>query len=120
MVSDREIQIFRGDVVLVDLSGARGTEMRGTRPCVVVQNDEGNKHSPHTIVVPLTKAEGKAVYPFQVYIKKGDGGIDLDSIACCELIRLVDKVRILKNFGHLSEETIEFINDALKNVLELS
>ena len=53
------IEITRGDIVLVDLSGAIGSEhqnhsVSNTRPCVVVQNDGGNKASPVTIVAPIT------------------------------------------------------------------
>jgi len=118
-VNEQKIQIVRGDVILVDLAGTKGAEKRGNRPCVVVQNNEGNEKAPYTIIIPLTKAEEKDIYPFQVFVEKGDGGAKFDSIACCESLRLVDKSRILDNLGHLSEDTMRLIDDGLKDVLEL-
>jgi hypothetical protein len=48
------LEITRGDVVCVDLRGAEGNEKQRTRPCLVIQNDIGNQHSPLTIVAAIT------------------------------------------------------------------
>lgn len=57
------LEIYRGDVVRVDLQPTTGHEKQGTsRPCVVVQNDIGNMNSPITIIIPLTDAKGKKIY----------------------------------------------------------
>ena len=73
-----EVALVRGDVVFVDLTGAVGTEKQGRRPCVVIQNDGGNRVSPLTIVAPLTDSahQGRR-YPQQVLVdatELGDGG----------------------------------------------
>ena len=50
-----EIKINKGDIFYANLDGAIGSEQKGYRPVIIVQNDTGNEHSPTTIIVPLTK-----------------------------------------------------------------
>ncbi len=114
------VRIRRGDVVLVTLGFGKGKEQRGrSRPCVIVQNDLGNQYSPTTIVVPLTDAAEKQVYPFQAFVIKGGGGITKDSIAKCEQVRVVDCNRITKKLGHLDLDAIGEIDSALRISLAL-
>lgn len=114
------VRIRRGDVVLVNLGPVKGKEQRGrSRPCVIVQNDLGNQYSPTTIVVPLTAAAGKQVYPFQALVSKGTGGITKDSIAKCEQVRVVDCGRITKKLGRLNLGAIKEIDSALRISLAL-
>lgn len=114
------IKIYRGDIVRVSLNPTIGKEQAGdARPCIIVQNDVGNINSATTIVVPLTDAEGRKTYPFQAFIEKGDGGTKKDSIVKCDQIRVIDKSRIIKKFGHLRQETIETIDNALRISLNL-
>jgi len=108
------MNILRGNVVNVSLDPTVGSETGKTRPCVVVQNDLGNKHSPTTIIVPITDVAGKDMYPFQTFIKKGEGGLTKDSKACCEHVRIIDKSRIVGDvLGTLDTNTIRNINKAL-------
>lgn len=87
-----KLAIKRGDVVNVDLRGATGGEKEGVRPCVVVQNDGGNRGSPLTIVVPLTDVAQFKGYPQQVRISDADlGPGGKDSIAECGHIRSIDR-----------------------------
>jgi mRNA interferase MazF len=86
------LEIKRGDVVNVDLRGAEGGEKQGVRPCVVVQNDGGNRGSPMTIVVPLTDVAQFKGYPHQVRISAaelGPGG--KESVAECGHLRTIDR-----------------------------
>lgn len=118
MMSNKNI--LRGDVISVNLEPAIGSEQKGvSRPCVVVQNNRGNRTANTTIIVPLTDAEGKKVYPFQAFVQKGVGGMTKDSIARCEQIRTIDQSRIINMMGHLDENTIIRINSALRRSLEL-
>lgn len=48
-------KINQFDIAYIDLDGAIGSEQSKTRPCVVIQNNAGNVHSPTLIVLPLTK-----------------------------------------------------------------
>ncbi|MFG0243799.1 MAG: type II toxin-antitoxin system PemK/MazF family toxin [Phycisphaerales bacterium JB054] len=88
----KRVEIKRGDVVDVDLRGAEGAEKQGTRPCVVVQNDGGNRGSPMTIVVPLTDVRQFKGYAQQIQVSAaelGPGG--KDSIAECGHVRTIDR-----------------------------
>jgi mRNA interferase MazF len=105
---------FRGMVVEVSLDPVVGHEQGRSRPCVVVQNDVGNRFASTTIVVPLTDAAHiLAPSPIYVLIKKGDGGTTKDSYALCDQIRTVDQRRFKKIFGTLSAETMAEIDSAL-------
>jgi len=110
----------RGMVVLINLEPVKGHEQGRSRPCVVVQNDVGNRFSTTTIIVPLTDAAHiKVASPIYVLIKKGDGGTAKDSYALCDQIRVVDQQRFGKVYGVLSPETMEAIDRALKISLGL-
>lgn len=117
--------VARGDVVWVDLSGARGAEKQKKRPCVVVQNDTGNSRSPLTVVVPLTDSKAWRQYPMQVLVPEAElGEAFKDSVADCGHIRSVDKAHRLDSslgvVARLSAETMRRIDDALRATLGLS
>lgn len=112
---------LRGDVVEVNLDPTVGTEIRKKRPCVVVQNDIGNRVYPLTIVVPVTGAEHKQqLFPVYVAVKKGEGGLSKDSIVLCDQIRTVDQSRISKTLGRMPVSVMERVDRALKISLALS
>jgi len=105
----------------INLDPTVGHEIRKTRPCLVVQNDVGNRFSPVTIVVPVGGAEHVAkIYPIHVLISKGEGGLTKDSVAMCNQIRCVDESRIGKTHGHVSTATMAKVDQALKVSLGLS
>jgi mRNA interferase MazF len=101
-------------VIEVDLDPVAGHEQGRPRPCVVVQNDAGNRFSSMTIVVPLTDAahirRPSAIY---VEVNKGDGGLRKDSILLGGQIRAVDLVRVRRAIGVLSPETMRKVDRAL-------
>lgn len=86
----------RGDVFLVSLDPTRGSEIKKTRPCVVVSPDELNLHLRTAIVAPLTSA-GHA-YPFRVPTRfEGKSGF-----VVLDQLRTVDRERLVKRLGRLS------------------
>lgn len=90
----------RGEVFLVDLDPTRGSEIRKTRPCVVVSPDELNVHLRTLIVAPLTT--GGQPYPFRVPCRfhRKAGYIVVDQI------RTVDHERLLRRLGRLAPVTL--------------
>jgi mRNA interferase MazF len=105
---------FRGMVVEVSLDRVVGHEQGRSRPCVVVQNDVGNRYASTTIVVPLTDAAHiKSPSPIYVLVKKGDGGTTKDSYVLCDQIRTVDQRRFRAVFGLLSAEAMSRVDSAL-------
>jgi mRNA interferase MazF len=110
----------RGMVVEVGLDPVVGHEQGRSRPCVVVQNDIGNRFSSTTIVVPLTDAAHiKRPSPIYVLVKKGDGGATKDSYALCDQIRTVDERRFRGFYGTLAPVTMVAIDKALRVSLGL-
>lgn len=112
---------LRGMVVEVNLDPVIGHEQGRSRPCVVVQNDIGNRFSSTTIVVPLTDAAHiRRSSPIYVQVFKGEGGTTKDSYVLCDQIRTVDQRRFRKIYGALSSDTMEAIGKALQISLGLT
>lgn len=102
----------RGDVFLVNLDPVVGSEVGKTRPAIVLQNEMANRTSPTVTVVPLsTRVE--RVFPFQVLIPAGEGGLTRESKALCEQIRTLSTKRLLERLGSLPPERLEEIRTAL-------
>ena len=91
--------VSRSDVFLVRLDPVEGHEIRKTRPCLVISPDEMNRHIGTVIVAPMTTRGN--LYPTRVpVVFQGRAGqIVLDQI------RTVDKGRLIKRLGRLSDAT---------------
>jgi len=114
-------EIKRGDIIFVDLNPVMGSEKGKNRPCLVIQNDVGNKYSPLTIVAVITsQKEISRPYPTDIWINKGEGGLDLASIIQCDQIRTIDKRRIKKKLGSLSRAVMKKVNEAIIISLDLA
>ena len=114
-------QYYRGDVLEVDFNPAKGSEPAKIRPCVVIQNDVGNKFSPITIVAAITGAENvPRRYPVDVLVSAPEGGLTKESVIQCNLIRCIDQSRVVKHMGKLSAITMRGLDSALKRSLALS
>lgn len=104
----------RGMIVEVALDPVVGHEQGRSRPCLVVQNDVGNRFSSTAIVVPLTDASHiRKSSPIYVPVKKGDGGTTKDSVVLCDQIRVVDQQRFRRAYGILSTAAMEHVDNAL-------
>ena len=114
------MDVRRGDIVVVRLSPTEGSEQRGTRPCLVVQNDVGNQNAPTTIVVPFTTSYEDELYPFEVLVEAEECALKEDSVALCSQIRTVSiEHRIEERIGSVSSERMDEIDQALEYSLGL-
>lgn len=114
------MELRRGDIVIVDLDPTNGSEQRGTRPCLVVQNDIGNENAPTTIVVPFTSSFDDELYPFEVLVTAEESNLKEDSIAVCSQLRTVSiEDRITTVIGSVPEERMNDVDTALKYSLGL-
>ena len=112
--------IRRGDIVIVELDPTQGTEQRGTRPCLVVQNDVGNENAPTTIIVPFTTSFGERLYPFEVLIPAEECALREDSVVVCSQIRTVSiEDRIQDTIGAIPQDRMAEVDTALKYSLGL-
>lgn len=105
--------IKRGDIFYADLSPVIGSEQGGVRPVLVVQNDIGNKYSPTIIAAAITSQINKAKLPTHIEISAQEYGLAKDSVILLEQIRTIDKKRLREKIGHLDDELMEKVNEAL-------
>ena len=113
------MSIKRGDLFWVNLDPARGSEQRGRRPVLVIQNDIGNEVAPTTIVAPLTTKSFSKEYPTNVNLPKGMAGLNVNSTVLLSQIRTIDKNRLEKKIGYLPENYIQKVDQALRISLGL-
>ena len=106
-----DVVVRRFDVVLVSLDPTVGSEIRKSRPCLVVSPDEMNRYLRTVIVAPMTTA-GRA-YPTRVSCRfKGKSGqVALDQI------RTVDKARIARKLGALAAPASQNVLQTLGEML---
>ena len=102
--------IVRGDVHLVRLDPTLGSEIRKTRPCLVVSPDELNEHLRTAIVAPMTA--GGHAYPWRIRCRfqHRSGFVALDQL------RTVDGERLVKRLGRLSSATTTEVLEALQEM----
>jgi mRNA interferase MazF len=113
----------RGDVYLVDLDPVRGAEANKVRPAVLVSNNAANRVAARNgrgvvTVVPVTSNIDR-VYPFQIRVPRGEGGLTRDSKAQAEQVRSVDYARLRQRIGAISSSTLRDLDIALRTHLAL-
>jgi mRNA interferase MazF len=110
----------RGEIYDARLDPTEGSEQGGIRPVVIVSRDAINTNSPVVLAIPCTTyREGKRVYPSQALLRTPDGGLERDSIAMADQVRVLAKSRLLRLRGQLSPEAINQINRSLSIALDL-
>ena len=105
--------IKRGEIYYADLSPVKGSEQGGRRPCLIIQNDVGNKFSPCTIVAIITTRTTKAKLPTQLWLPTSCG-LPRNSMVECEQIRTIDKKRLGEKCGEVDAQTMKKINECLR------
>jgi mRNA interferase MazF len=103
-------EIKRGELWICDLNPVRGSEQGGVRPCLVIQNNRGNKYSPTVIVAAITSQKKKPL-PTHVYIDTDS--LPYRSVVLLEQIRTVDKSRLLNYSGRISDAQMKMVEHAI-------
>ncbi len=98
---------LRFDVYLVTFDPTVGSEIRKTRPCVIVSPNEQNRTISTVIIVPFTKGKQGYFSRVPTTFRGTSGAIALDQI------RAVDKSRLIKYEGKVSADEAELIMDRL-------
>ncbi|WP_207755048.1 type II toxin-antitoxin system PemK/MazF family toxin [Alkaliphilus hydrothermalis] len=111
--SVNSVNVKRGDIYYADLSPVIGSEQGGVRPVLIIQNDIGNRYSPTVIIAAITSQINKAKLPTHIEIAATDYGLPKDSVILLEQIRTIDKRRLEEKIGHIDDEMMEKVNDAL-------
>ena len=114
--------VKRGDIYYADLSPVVGSEQGGVRPVLIVQNDVGNRYSPTVIAAAITSRLSKNPMPTHIDVRaeRADRvGLTKDSVILLEQMRTIDKKRLGEKMGHLDEETMTAVDNAISVSLGL-
>lgn len=106
-------KIRRNEIYLANLGQTVGSEERGVRPVLIIQNDLGNKHSPTTIIIPMTtRIEKQHTIPTHIEIKEF-GKMKCKATLMAEQIKVIDKRRLIKRIDVLPEKYVNLVNEAI-------
>jgi len=112
-----------GEVRLIDLEPARGSEANKRRPGIIVSNDRANAAADRlghgvVTVIPVTSNTAR-VFPFQVLLLASSTGLRVDSKAQAEQVRSVTVERIGPVLGRVPAQVMAEVDEALRLHLQL-
>ncbi|MBI3737223.1 type II toxin-antitoxin system PemK/MazF family toxin [Candidatus Sumerlaeota bacterium] len=109
----------RGEVWFARFDPAEGSEIRKTRPAVILQNDIANRFSPLVIVAAISSKVPEKLYPTEVFIPREEGGLGAEGVIILNQIRSMDKSRLIRKAGRLKSETMRRVDRAVALSLAL-
>jgi mRNA interferase MazF len=104
----------RGEIWWANLDPTVGSEIKKTRPCVVISNSVVNQHRRTLVVVPLSSSP-RAAPPVMVSVKCGGS----PAVAMIDQVRAIARERLMGRIELMSAEYLVAIEDALREILEL-
>ena len=102
------MEIKRYETYLVNLDPAVGSEMKETRPCVVLSPDEMNRHIQTIIIAPSRTKSHPYVTRVRITLQGKLGWIVLDQI------RTIDRIRFVRKLGKLNENTAQKVKAVIR------
>lgn len=102
------MEIKQYQIILVNLDPTVGSEIKKTRPCVVISPNEMNKYLQTVIVAPMTSQSKR--YPTRIEVRHNekDGWIVIDQI------RTIDRIRIIKVLDKLSKKEVDNVKSVIR------
>src|SRR3990170_2894066 len=99
---------YRWHIFLANLDPVIGSEQGKTRPVLIISEEELNNILPVINVLPITtRKPDKKIYPNEVSISAGTGGLSHDSIILCYQIRTLDKKRLIRDMGKIEGQSLQ-------------
>ena len=109
----------RGEIWFANLSPTQGSETAKRRPVLIVSNDANNRGASTVTILPITSNVTR-VYPFEVALAKGAGGLSKASKAQAQQVRTISRERIVgKRIGALPPNDMAKVEAALRLHLSL-
>ena len=102
----------QGNVYRVQFDPAIGSEIRKTRPAVVISNNAMNQFAKTVLVMPVTS--GRHEYYLRIPVSPPEGGLAKPSVVATEQLRAVDKTRVGRRLGKLDRLTMQAIIQAVQ------
>jgi mRNA interferase MazF len=117
------MNVQRGDIVLLDYPYPSGGGAK-VRPALVVQNDRDNRRLVNTIIVQITSVTRRGLEPTQLLVEIAtpegqSSGLRQDSVVNCVNILTLDKAKILRKLGRLSDSLLQIVNECLRMALDV-
>jgi mRNA interferase MazF len=104
----------RGEIYWVALDPTVASEIAKTRPALIISNDIGNEHSARVIIAPISSGNVGRIYPFEVLVPAGEGGLAAASKVLLDQIRAVDKARLSRRLGFLPATRMAAVDRAIR------
>jgi mRNA interferase MazF len=123
--------VQRGEIYWVEFEPVKGSEQGGLRPALVVQNDTGNRYSPTTVVVAISRTLPPKPYPFIVEIESGESGLRERSAVNCAQVATIQQTgnrsrlrppphgTVVEPIGRLGADAMRRVDEALRYNLGL-
>ncbi len=102
----------RGEIWTVNFNPGRGSEQKGIRPALIIQNDIGNQYASTTIVAAMTTTIKK--YPVTVTVPRGKSSLKEESMVNLAQILTIAKARLVKKVGTLEKDKMLEVDEAIK------
>lgn len=105
------MELKQYEVVLVNLDPTQGSEMKKTRPCVVISPNEMNRYLRTIIIAPLTTQSRDYPTRVEVLVQGKNAWMVLDQI------RTIDRNRAIKKLGLISKEEVQMCKKVIQQML---
>jgi len=103
-----------------DLDPVTGAEQKGTRPVLVISNEEFNQAMPSVTVLPMTSTR-RRLYPAEVLLHEGEAGQPAESIVMAHQVRTISKRRLVRRLGAILDPELRGeVQRAIKEHLDLA
>jgi mRNA interferase MazF len=100
--------IKKWSIYRADLEPVRGAEQGKSRPVLVISEDEINTLLNVVNILPITsRKDGRRIYPNEALLLREKFGLENESIVLCHQIRTIDKVRLSKFYGSITEISVQ-------------
>jgi mRNA interferase MazF len=116
----------RGDIYTAELYPRSGAEMTTSpdesRPVIVISHDSFNQVPTwqSVIIIPISTSKAQAKRgPTAIWLPKGEGGLYQDCCAICHQITTLDRGKLIKHIGTLSDEKLQEVEEGIKAAIGL-
>lgn len=116
------MEVKKGEIYFANLGveKEKTSVQKGLRPCLIVQNNIGNKFSGTVIVAPITSKQKKKDLKVHIELEKDkNNGLETNSVVLLEQLKTIDKSSLYKKIGVINNQDLKNIDEGLKVSLAL-